>query len=93
LEKKGCLTTTRDTKDRRKVIIRPIHKEAALPVIYYKPLTEKYYRLLSTFNEDQLEFLLYKSRNLTKFIEESIEKIIDDGDSGFETSLRTKRKK
>ncbi len=93
LEKKGCLTTTRDTKDRRKVIIRPIHKEAALPVIFYKPLTEKYYGLLSTFNEDQLEFLLYKSRCISKFVEESIEKIIEDGDTGFDTSLRKKRRK
>lgn len=78
LEKRGCLTTTRDTKDRRKVIIRPVPKEAGLPIIYYKPLTEKYYRLLSTLSIDQIDFLMYKSKCITKFLQEEIDKLSSD---------------
>ncbi|MEN9558421.1 MAG: hypothetical protein RL141_790 [Candidatus Parcubacteria bacterium] len=78
LEKRGCLTTTRDTKDRRKVIIRPVVKEAALPMVYYRPMTEKYYRLLSTFNEDQIKFLTYKSQCITKFLVEEIDRLSEE---------------
>lgn len=80
LEKRGCLTTIRDTKDRRKVIVRPVHKEAALPMLYYKPMTEKYYGLLSRFNEEQIEFLLYKSKCITEILVEEIEKIASETD-------------
>jgi len=82
LEKRGCLTSTRDTKDRRKVIVRPIVKEAALPMVYYRPMSEKYYRLLSTFNGDQIKFLTYKSQCITKFLIEEIDKLSEKEPKG-----------
>ena len=79
LEKRGCVTYARDTKDRRKVIIRSVPKKIALAIHYYKSLSDKYFRLLSTFNEEQLKFLLYKSRSITKMLEEEITKLSNDG--------------
>jgi DNA-binding MarR family transcriptional regulator len=75
LERKGCITYVRDTKDRRKVILRPVEKKMALPMHYYRRLSEKYYRLLSTFDENQIEFLMYKSKSITKMLLEEIEKL------------------
>jgi DNA-binding MarR family transcriptional regulator len=91
LEKQGCLTSERDTKDKRKVIVRPVEKVAAMPALYYRSLTEKYYQLLSSFNEDQLEFLLYKSRAITKMLEDSIRRMIHENDDE-KIEARKKRK-
>lgn len=77
LEKKGCLTLDKDKKDGRKVIVRPVHQKVAPGMLYYKPLTEKYYALLSRFDEDQISFLLYKSKRITEMLEEEIEKLIE----------------
>lgn len=75
LEKKGCVTYVRDTKDRRKVIVKSVPKKIAIATHYYYPLTMKYHRLLSTFNEEHIEFLVYKSKCITKMLQEEIEKL------------------
>ena len=75
LEKKGCVTYVRDTKDRRKVIVKSVPKRIAIATHYYYPITVKYHRLLSTFNEEHIEFLLYKSRCIVKMLQEEIERL------------------
>lgn len=75
LEKKGCVTYIRDTKDRRKVIVRSVPKKIALAMLYYKPMSDKYYRLLSTFDEEHIEFLMYKSKSIIKMLQDEIEKL------------------
>lgn len=75
LEKKGCVTYLRDTKDRRKVIVRAVPKKIALAMLCYQPVTEQYYKLLSTFDESQINFLMYKSKSITKILEHEIERL------------------
>ena len=75
LEKRGYVTYARDTKDRRKVIVQSVPKKIALAMLYYQPLSEKYYRLLSTFNEEQIEFLMYKSKCISKMLQEEIDRL------------------
>ncbi|MEK7643281.1 MAG: MarR family transcriptional regulator [Patescibacteria group bacterium] len=79
LEKKGCVTYVRDTKDKRKVIVKSVPKKIALVLLYYKPLSDKYYRLLSTFDEKHIEFLTYKSKCIVKMLQEEIERLSNDG--------------
>lgn len=93
LEKQGCLTSKRDDpKDKRKVTLRPVASKAALPILYYRPITEKYHRLLATFSTDQLDFLLYKSKCITKILEESIHMLIEENGNEKEAKQRTKSK-
>ena len=78
LEKKGCVTYVRDTKDRRKVIVRSVPKKIALALLYYKPISDRYYRLLSTFDEGHIEFLIYKSKCIVKMLQDEIERLSNE---------------
>jgi len=75
LQKKGFVTHDRDTKDRRKVIVKGVPKKLAHAMFYYQPIAERYYGLLSTFDKDHLEFLMEHSKNISKIMEEEIEKL------------------
>ena len=82
LEKRGYVTYERDTKDRRKVIVKAVPKKLAHAVAVYKPVSDRYYNLLSTFDTDHLEFLMYKSKGISKILEEEIAKMEKLDDNG-----------
>lgn len=80
LQKKGFVTHDRDTKDRRKVIVKGVPKKLAHAMFYYQPVAERYYGLLSTFNKEHLDFLMEHSKNISKIMEEEIARLEQMGE-------------
>src|ERR687887_1308527 len=72
LEKAGYVRRTNDPKDRRRTIVEPTRNkrlERKLELIF-TPLHERMYKLLSSYSESELAFLLDA---MTQFIEQTHE--------------------
>ncbi len=79
LERSGYVRRTNDPKDRRRTIIEPTRNkklEKKIEVIFM-PLHEKMYKLLSTYSDSDLTFLLNFSTDLIENIHEESKRLRD----------------
>ena len=77
LERSGYVRRTNDPKDRRRTIIEPTRNkklEKKIEVIFM-PLHEKMYKLLSTYSDSDLTFLLNFSTDLIENIHEESKRL------------------
>lgn len=83
LEKKGYVTYARDSKDRRKVIVRGIPKKMAIYIYCWHPIAENVFKVLSTYSLNQLELINDYNKKLTDVYEKGMEDMAKDRDRKF----------
>ena len=75
LEKKNYVTYERDKKDKRKVIVKGVPRTMSMYTYCWQPLAEKLFKLLSTYNLKQMEFLNEFHRDALAIYEEVIDEM------------------
>ena len=84
LEKAGYVRRTNDPKDRRKTIVEPIRNKKLERKIEmtFTPLHERMHKVLSTYSDNELTFLLDAMTELIKQTSEESKRLRSQKDSG-----------